>query len=665
MPTSMLLRSLFIATISSTKALLIPSLHLLSFLSKPNRGFLFNIERNPILKAVLKSTVYKQFCGGETAQETKACVKQLKDLGFKGVILTYAREIVFDHRTEAAKQNESKSSGIERAALPHDADIEAWRAGTLETLDLISEGDILAIKQVTTGAGPTVSAAFSQGQLPPPQMMSALDELATICTQRGIQVIVDAESQHWQHGIARTTVELMRKFNRHGKATIYNTYQAYLKETSAVILQHMAEAEKHNFTLGLKLVRGAYILSENRALIHDTKEDTDKAYDTIAQGALRQHLGVFGGQGPHARPFPSLNLLLASHNRHSVMAAAALHRQRVEAGLPTVPVAYGQLQGNLGTPILSTLLSSTPTSPSVQFTHYTACVASPSSETRLSTLFAPHTSSGKLSIARVPRAVRSAISTSDVVILAVDPSQVEALVSQPDIKAAFHRNPPTSSCENDQEKEKLVISVIAGLSVARLTTLLSPSVSTSSSASPSPSTLYIVRALPNVCAQVSHSLTTIELPAPSQPILGHLLTTATFALPANRPSPICTCFPHGLLQLARGRLDSRLSGGVIVDAMVDAGVAVGMPRDMAQKMICSSMRGSAEMMMQEGGGLQPSGLRDIGTSPAGSTIAGIMVLEEMGVRAGVGKALRESVRVAREMGKEGGAGEVADDVRRA
>ena len=56
---------------------------------------------------------------------------------------------MFDHRTEAAKQNESKSNGIERAALPHDADIEAWRAGTLETLDLISEGDILAIKQVS------------------------------------------------------------------------------------------------------------------------------------------------------------------------------------------------------------------------------------------------------------------------------------------------------------------------------------------------------------------------------------------------------------------------------------------------------------------------------------------------------------------------------------
>lgn len=172
-------------------------------------------------------------------------------------------------------------------------------------------------------------------------MLSALDEIATICTQRGIQIIVDAESQHWQHGIDHTTLHLMRKFNRQGKAVIYNTYQAYLKATPAVISQHLSEAEKHGFTLGLKVVRGAYIQSDKRSLIHDTKEDTDEAYDSIAQGALRQHIGVFGAE----RPFPSVNLLLASHNRRSLMAAASLHRQRVEAGLPTVPVCYGQLQG--------------------------------------------------------------------------------------------------------------------------------------------------------------------------------------------------------------------------------------------------------------------------------------------------------------------------------
>ena len=172
-------------------------------------------------------------------------------------------------------------------------------------------------------------------------MLDALDEIGQTCKDRGIQIIVDAESQHFQKGIARTSLEMMRKFNRDGRAVIYNTYQAYLKKTPEYVAQHLAEAQKDGFTMGLKLVRGAYILSDDRSLIHDTKENTDNAYNSIAQGALRQQIGEFGS----SRPFPSVNLFLASHNRDSVLSAWRLHRQRTEAGLPTVPVGFGQLHG--------------------------------------------------------------------------------------------------------------------------------------------------------------------------------------------------------------------------------------------------------------------------------------------------------------------------------
>jgi hypothetical protein len=146
MPTNMLLRSLFIATVSSNKFLLIPSLHLLSFFSKSGRSYLFNVDRNPVLKAILKRTLFNQFCAGETEQETRALVKLLKDLGFKGVILTYAKEMVFDHKTKSANHHATEEIVEEHVAAAHDADIETWRTGTLKTLDLISEGDILALK---------------------------------------------------------------------------------------------------------------------------------------------------------------------------------------------------------------------------------------------------------------------------------------------------------------------------------------------------------------------------------------------------------------------------------------------------------------------------------------------------------------------------------------
>jgi len=147
MPTEMLLRSLFILTVSSNRFLLIPSLRLLSFFAKPDRGFFFNVDRNPVLKAILKKTLYKQFCAGETERETKACVKQLKAFGFKGVILTFAKETVFDHRSKSADLLSSeKPVGM---AATCDVDIEAWRVGTLKTVDLISEGDFLALRYIS------------------------------------------------------------------------------------------------------------------------------------------------------------------------------------------------------------------------------------------------------------------------------------------------------------------------------------------------------------------------------------------------------------------------------------------------------------------------------------------------------------------------------------
>lgn len=190
-----------------------------------------------------------------------------------------------------------------------------------------------------------MTSAFAANELPPRQMQDALDEISTICKQRGIKIIVDAESTHFQKTIDRVTLELMRKYNKDGSAVIYNTYQAYLKHTPSNVTSHLSEASKDGFTLGLKVVRGAYILSDNRALIHDTKQDTDDAYNYISQGAIKRQIGEFGSEEPGSVPFPSVDLLLASHNKESLFAALKLHQDRVKKGLPTVPISFGQLHG--------------------------------------------------------------------------------------------------------------------------------------------------------------------------------------------------------------------------------------------------------------------------------------------------------------------------------
>lgn len=133
----------------------------------------------------------------------------------------------------------------------------------------------------------------------------------------------------------------MRKYNRNGAALIYNTYQAYLKHTRSNLASHLRLAQAEGWTLGIKLVRGAYITSETRSLIHDTIEDTHDAYNGIAADLINQQ---FPGLD-NAKVYPRTQLMLAGHNATSVEAGYGHQKARVEAGKPTILLEFGQLQG--------------------------------------------------------------------------------------------------------------------------------------------------------------------------------------------------------------------------------------------------------------------------------------------------------------------------------
>ena len=100
-------------------------------------------DSNPILRYFLKKTFYKQFCAGENASEVRRTVDALKKIGFKGVILGYAREIVMDEnqREELNLDGESK---VAEGCI--DNEIIAWTKGTLETVRLVEPDDFVALK---------------------------------------------------------------------------------------------------------------------------------------------------------------------------------------------------------------------------------------------------------------------------------------------------------------------------------------------------------------------------------------------------------------------------------------------------------------------------------------------------------------------------------------
>ena len=87
----------------------------------------------------------------------------------------------------------------------------------------------------------------------------------------------------------------------------------------------------------------------------------------------------------------------------------------------------------------------------------------------------------------------------------------------------------------------------------------------------------------------------------------------------------------------------------IINALADAGVKVGLPRDVALKLAAQTAYGSAQMLIETGE--HPMKLRDMVTSPGGTSISGIHSLERDGVTAAIMNAVEAAVKRSQELGK--------------
>lgn len=194
-----------------------------------------------------------------------------------------------------------------------------------------------------TGCGKSITNDLLQGKAAPPSFTAAMDAIVQRAISQNCRIWIDSEQQAVQPTIDRWTIDLMRKHNRGGgQAVIYNTIQAYLKTARAKLEHQLQLAHAEGWTLAIKLVRGAYIDTDLRARIHDTKAATDAAYDAMVHDLLHG-TGIRGV--PTGPGFPSMQLFLAGHNAHSVARASALVRTLHARGtLRTLP-EFGQLQG--------------------------------------------------------------------------------------------------------------------------------------------------------------------------------------------------------------------------------------------------------------------------------------------------------------------------------
>ncbi|KAF7592442.1 hypothetical protein BBP40_000290 [Aspergillus hancockii] len=334
LPTKTLLRSLFL-TSAMASPLLKPSIAVLKYVVD-SKSPLLSPSKNPIMNYILRATIYNHFCAGVNETEVRKTVRDMKNLGFKGVILGYARESVAKIDATGSHVEEWKN-----AQAIADRAVDEWKEGNLRTLKMVGKGDYINIK--FTGAGPAAVEALARGDpVPPPRIKQAITEICEATAAQDSRFWIDAEQQVFQPAIDAWTIDLMRQFNRNGRVVVINTVQAYLKSSAANIHRHLVLAGKEGWALGIKLVRGAYIAHDLRDRIHDTKADTDRNYNHIVKSLLTRQSPF---QELQETKFPDARLFVATHNAESVGRAYWISRQRILSGLPTIPLEMGQLQG--------------------------------------------------------------------------------------------------------------------------------------------------------------------------------------------------------------------------------------------------------------------------------------------------------------------------------
>lgn len=177
--------------------------------------------------------------------------------------------------------------------------------------------------------------------------------------------------------------------------------------------------------------------------------------------------------------------------------------------------------------------------------------------------------------------------------------------------------------------DTLLISILAGVSTERLEGLL-PGV--------------WVRAMPNTPCVVGHGMTVV--------CGGRRATQEQIALSQRIFSSVGRC---AVVEEHYCNAITALSGSgpaymyLVMEALADAGVRVGLPRDLALQLVAQTMLGSARMVLDTG--RHPASLRDDVTTPAGCTIGGLLMLEDGKIRSVLARAVEEATRIVEHLGK--------------
>lgn len=225
----------------------------------------------PFSKAIVKNTIFEQFCGGTTLLNSQPTIDKLAKYNVVS-LLDYGAEGKTTEEAYNRTMNENIKA-LEFASTNPSIPVVTTKITGLarfELLEKISAGESLSVEE---------EKEYSN-------VLKRIDAICSSASKNNTSIFIDAEETWIQDSIDSITNLMMSRYNK-DKVSVFNTFQMYRHDRLAFLKKSYEEANKQGYLLGAKLVRGAYMEKERaRAAemgydspINPSKQVTDEKFN--------------------------------------------------------------------------------------------------------------------------------------------------------------------------------------------------------------------------------------------------------------------------------------------------------------------------------------------------------------------------------------------------
>ena len=252
----------------------------------------FTVYNNfPLAGDLVKATLFEQFCGGETREES-----------MKAVIRMFKRGVgsIFDYSIEGKEEEETFD-----AVCQEIKDIVRFSVGNPAIPFIVFKPTAFGRIDIYEAVGKGIELTESQKE-EWARVVKRFDEVCQLCHENNKKVMVDAEESWMQDAADHLVEEMMEKYNRE-KPIVWNTIQMYRTGRIEYMQENLQRAKEKGYFIGYKIVRGAYMEKERERAtemnypdpIQPNKDASNKNYNAAIDFVMENIDRVSGFFGTH------------------------------------------------------------------------------------------------------------------------------------------------------------------------------------------------------------------------------------------------------------------------------------------------------------------------------------------------------------------------------